>query len=229
MKKIRRILRKIFRNAGFQRKIAPDYVDIMNEYGIKTVLDVGANDGDYGREIRDRGYKGLIVSFEPNPIAYKRLVSSIKNDLNWVAYPYALGEIEGNAKLNIAANDVMSSFKGLTDFGQSADAVTKKIVNAEIFTLDSFLNDHPEYIKNVYLKIDTQGFEMEVLRGASKSLDKIIAVQAEVALVHTYVDQIDWLDFILWMRARRYELATAVCNSSIKAQIREFDFVFLRK
>ena len=84
-------------------------------------------------------------------------------------------------------------------------------------------------MKNIYLKIDTQGFEMEVLRGAGIELSRISAVQAEIALVHTYLDELDWVAFISWMRSQHFELATAICNSAIGAQVREFDFVFVRK
>lgn len=55
----RRVVRKVFRNLGFQRRIAPHFVDVMHAHDIDVVFDVGANDGDYGREIRDLGYEGL--------------------------------------------------------------------------------------------------------------------------------------------------------------------------
>jgi hypothetical protein len=70
---------------------------------------------------------------------------------------------------------------------------------------------------------------MEVLRGAGNMLSRITAVQAEIALVHTYADELDWVVFISWMRSQKFELATAICNSSIGAQVREFDFVFVRQ
>ena len=73
---LRRYVRKLLRNSGFQRRLTPDFLDVMNELDINLVLDVGANDGGYGREIRDRGYKGLIISFEPNPRAFKRLIKN---------------------------------------------------------------------------------------------------------------------------------------------------------
>jgi len=226
---MRRLIRRGFRYAGFQRRIAPDFVDVMNEHDINVVLDVGANDGDYGREIRDRGYKGLIVSFEPNPKVYDRLKALIASDSNWLAYPYALGEEDGEAQLSVAENDAMSSFKGLTEFGQDTGAKPTATVKAKIARLDTFLNEHPELMKKVYLKIDTQGFEMEVLRGAGNMLTRIAAVQAEIALVHTYADELDWLAIVSWMRDQQFEVATAVCNSAVGAQVREFDFVFVRR
>lgn len=226
---LRRFIRKTLRNLGFQRRIAPDFYDIMQAHQIDVVLDVGANDGDYGREIRDRGYKGLIVSFEPNPLVFDRLKRRIKAEENWVAYPYALGDKSCKAELSIAENDAMSSFKKLTNFGASTGAKPISMVKVDVVTLDSFLNEQQFGMKNIYLKIDTQGFEMEVLRGASHSLDKIRAVQAEVALIHTYADEFDWLSFIAWLREKNFEVATAICNSTVGAQVREFDFVFTRR
>jgi FkbM family methyltransferase len=227
---MRRLLRKYFRRLGFQRKIAPDFIDVINSLNIELLLDVGSNDGAYGREIRDAGYKGLIVSFEPNPYAYKRLIYKIRNDTNWVAHQYALGESEGEALLNISQNDVLSSFKSFTNFGKIHDGKIASKEVAKVLTIDKFLSEHTDYLlKNIYLKIDTQGYEMEVLRGALNSLNSIKAVQAEIALIHTYLDEIDWLEFLFWMRSIKFEVATAICNSSYKAQIREFDFVFINK
>jgi FkbM family methyltransferase len=226
---IRRNIRKAFRNMGFQRRIAPDFFDVMNAHDIDVVLDVGANDGDYGREIRDRGYKGLIVSFEPNPIAYERLQAEIANDPKWQAYLLAIGEEDGEAKLSITENDTMSSIKGFTEFGYATGAKSIASANVKIARLDTFLADNPQLMKNIYLKIDTQGFEMEVLRGAGELLEHVAAVQAEIALIHTYKDELDWLEILLWMRNKKFEVATAICNSAVGAQVREFDFVFVRR
>lgn len=229
LNKIRRFVRKKFRSLGFQRRIAPDFFDVMVANNIDVIFDVGANDGDYGREIRDSGYKGLIVSFEPNPAAYKRLLTATANDSNWITYPLALGEIDGHLELSIAENDVMSSLKELTTFGKDTGANPVSQALVKITRLDSFLKLHPELMKNIYLKIDTQGYEIEVLRGAGKKLEDILAVQTEIALIHTYKDELDWLEMLTWMRNNKFEVVTAICNSRVGAQIREFDFVFVRR
>jgi FkbM family methyltransferase len=225
---LRRYIRKFIRNSGFQRRLAPDFMDVMNELDINLVLDVGANDGGYGREIRDRGYKGIIISFEPNPNAFKRLIKNIKNDKKWIAFQYAIGESNGILNLHITENDVMSSFKEVTKFGDTKDTIIKEQIDTVVCTLDSFLNINNYWDYNIYLKIDTQGYEMEVLGGSENSLNKICAVQAEISLIHTYIGQPDWVDVILWMRKRNFELSTAICNSVVGAQVREFDFVFTK-
>ena len=225
----RRTLRKWFRNAGFQRRIAPDFFEIIAEKRIDVVLDIGANDGGFGRDIRDRGYKGAIVSFEPNPVVFDRLTKAIRGDLLWSAHPFALGEIDGEAILYLAENDTMSSMKGLTTFGEKTGARVTGDVKVPIVRLDTFLAQNPALMKTVYLKIDTQGFEMEILRGAGDKLDRISVVQAEISLVHTYADEHDWLDIVSWIRHQGFEVATAICNSTLGAQVREFDFVFMRR
>jgi FkbM family methyltransferase len=171
---MRRLLRKFLRNLGFQRRIAPDFVDVMKAYKIDVVFDIGANDGDYGREIRDRGYTGLIVSFEPNPNAFNRLEEQTKNDTNWKIYPFAIGNRCEERELNIADNDVFSSFKDLTAFGKNAVTQTKTTTKTRVITLEQFLFENPTYLRNIYLKIDTQGYEREVIQGAINILPESV-------------------------------------------------------
>lgn len=226
---IRRILRKNFRNLGFQRRIAPDFADVMLANNIDIVFDCGANDGGFGREIRDRGYRGLIVSFEPNPDAYARLRASIKFDKRWIAYPIALGNKNGVVDFFINDIDVMSSIKELNEFGRSTKAKVVRIEKINLSRLDSFIEDHPELSKNIYLKLDTQGSEMDVLLGAGERLAEIAVVQTELSLIHSYKDEPEWLEVVSWLRARGFDLVTAICNSAVGAQAREFDFVFLNR
>ncbi len=229
MLKVRRTIRMLFRNAGFQRRIAPDFFEVMSDIGIDVVLDVGANDGGFGRDIRDRGYKGKIISFEPNPAVFHRLKRAIACDPLWSAHLLALGENDGEATLSIASNDAMSSLKSLTSYGESTGAKVLDTEKVSIARLETFLAENPGLTKNAYLKIDTQGYEMEVMRGAGQALNHIKVVQAEISLVHTYAEELDWIEMIQWMRNRGFEVATAICNSRVGAQVREFDFVFVNK
>jgi FkbM family methyltransferase len=225
--KPRRLIRKLVRNVGFQRRIAPDFVDIMNDLDIDVVFDVGANDGGFGRDIRDRGYMGQIVSFEPFSSAYNRLCLAIRGDSKWKAYPIALGSEDTEVDINIADNDVLNSIKPLNDFGLGTAVRTIGKERIKVMKLGAFLKENPQYLSRPYLKIDTQGYELEVLEGVGDDLNRILAVQAEISLIHSYKGEVDYLDFLIWMRRRKFELATAVCNSSKGARVREFDFVFV--
>lgn len=107
------MLRRLVRNTGFSRRIAPNFAEILAANQIDIVLDVGANDGGYGRELRDSGYTGRIHSFEPNPSVFKRLTASIVKDSLWSAVQYGVGKDPGTLELNVSKMDVFSSFKAL--------------------------------------------------------------------------------------------------------------------
>lgn len=229
---MRRVVRRAVRKTGFRRQIAPTFVEVMKCNAIDVVLDVGANDGDFGREIRDEGYSGRIVSFEPNPAAFARLSAAIAHDPLWDAYQLGLGDKEGELRLSVASSDVLSSFKGTTGLfagSHHLDEVRAEMV--QVIRLDTFLGSNPDLVRRTYLKIDTQGFEMEVLRGLGIWLPKLVAVQAELGLVKTYQDEEDWLNVVLWMREQGFEVGTVACNSAVPevAQAREFDFVFVQR
>ena len=228
---MRRLIRKIIRNAGFNRRIAPNFVEIIHSNNINVVLDVGANDGDFGRELRDSGYTGRIHSFEPNPVAFKRLKDRIADDPNWSAVQYGVGNVPGMLCLNVSEADVLSSFKSLNSFSQnSSHARVIDTVAAKIVRLDDYLNDNPALQGRPYLKIDTQGFEREVLEGLGDMFDKMVAIQVETSLIHSYVGEADWIDSLIYMRERGFEVATMICNSAVpnRAKVREFDIVYVR-
>ena len=229
---MRRTIRRVVRKTGFRRQIAPTFVEVMHNRRIDVVIDIGANDGDFGREIRDEGYRGRIVSFEPNPGAHARLCKAIAHDPLWEAHQLGAGDVAGELTLSISNADVLSSFKSVNAFGagsvHSSEAATARV---KVVRLDDFLAGHPDLVSRTYLKIDTQGFEMEVLRGAGDMLQRMTAVQAELGLIKMYENEEDWLDVVLWMRRQGFELGTAICNSAIAeaAQVREFDFVFVQR
>ena len=122
----------------------------------------------------------------------------------------------------------MSSIKPLTKFGRQTGAVPVEAKEINMIRLDTFLSNESIRGTSIYLKIDTQGYEKEVITGAGNALNKIAAIQAEIALIHTYEDESDYLEMLLWMRRQNFEVTTAVANSAVGAQVREFDFVFSR-
>ena len=86
---------------------------------ISTVLDVGANRGQYAELLRSIGYTGHIISFEPVPHLYRTLSDKAEDDDKWMVQPYALGDKNTEATLNAASADSLSSFKPPSDFGKS--------------------------------------------------------------------------------------------------------------
>jgi FkbM family methyltransferase len=167
-------------------------IKLLKNYNIDTVLDVGANIGQYGSELRNIGFNGKIISFEPTSEAFKKLQKLAKNDKNWDVHNFSLGDFDGETEINIAKNSVSSSM--LESLPQlTLSAPDAKFINKETISvkkIDSIFEELDLKNKNIYLKIDTQGYENMVINGAKNSLTQIKGIQIEMALIPTYEDAI---------------------------------------
>jgi FkbM family methyltransferase len=161
---------------------------LLDTYGITVVLDVGANTGGFGRHLRNIGYDGKIVSFEPLTGAYARLEARARQDGNWETYRLAFGENNGTAMINVAANFESSSLLQILPSHLDAmpDAKYIRQEQVEVKTLDSMFPSICSQREGIYLKIDTQGYEESVLKGASSSLRHIDTIQLEMSLLPLY-------------------------------------------
>ncbi len=159
---------------------------LLQSYGITVVLDVGANSGQYGRELRELGYKGQIISLEPMRSPFESLKVDAESDARWRTFNFALGDKECDATINIAGNSYSSSMLEMLP-SHADSAPESKYVGAEqiqIKTLDSLFGSLCPKGEAVLLKSDTQGFEMNVLKGAENSLP--FTIQLEMSLVPLY-------------------------------------------
>ncbi len=162
---------------------------LMDHYGIATVLDAGANTGHYALELRSAGFRGDIISFEPLTSAYAQLLRSCAADRRWRGFNVALGERSGTAEINIAGNSMSSSLLPMLSAHSLAAPESRYIGTERVIVrrLDSFSEELglPSQ-QNLYLKIDTQGYERFVLEGAKGVLSRIVGVQLEMSLVSLY-------------------------------------------
>ena len=181
---------------------------LMETYHIDMVLDVGANIGQYASELREGGYRGKIVSFEPMGREFVLLKQLAKRDGNINAVHSAVGDQDGTVEFNIAANSTSSSILEMlpshTDAAPDSAIQAKEVV--PIARLDSIYDDHCTGQMNTLLKIDTQGFEMSVLEGAKESILKVQAIQIEMSLVPLYKEQVLFADLALWLKVRGFHM-----------------------
>ncbi len=228
----RRAIRIALRAAGLERIRQPNFVDIMTKLDIDTVIDVGANAGQYVSDIRELGYRGRIVSFEPIREVYQRLCEAARKDNRWEVYNFALGEKAGEQSINVSEDTVFSSFKRpdayLTQTFSASNLARTETV--KMIRLEDFLNEHPEIGKSAYLKIDTQGFELEVLKGAGSWLPRIKALQLELPMRRLYDDQPSWIAMVEWLAGKGFQVAMAKENNYDRAtmSLLELDVVFVR-
>jgi FkbM family methyltransferase len=206
---------------------------MLEAYEIDTVLDVGANAGQFARQLRrDLGYRQRILSFEPLSGAFARLRTHAQGDPAWQVFNFALGDVEERREINVAANSQSSSLLGMLPRHESAAPEARVIGREaiEIRTLDSLFGELCREARHVYLKIDTQGYESKVLKGAEKSLAGIGTVQLEMSLVPLYDGELLLNEMCALLSGKGYTLVALDNGFSDPAsgQLLQVDGVFRR-
>lgn len=184
---------------------------LMRHYAIDLVLDVGANIGQYGSRLRsDMGYHGRVISFEPMTAAFNTLKTTSSGDAHWEILHCALGDRNGQQQIHIAGNSYSSSLlEMLPAHLQSApESAYIGQETIEVKTLDSLFPALHRGEKNIYLKIDTQGFESQVIAGAENTLPLINTLQLELSLVPLYKDQLLLDQIVALLRSKGYHLVS---------------------
>jgi FkbM family methyltransferase len=173
---------------------------IIEEYQVDLVLDVGANVGQFALGMR-RLYKGPIISFEPVSRTFALLQNIAPDDKNWYKFNFALGSESGEHDMNVYGMDQLNSlFETNEDtiqrFGAEAGSPVKESV--QMRRLDDILDEMPFDIRTrkIFLKTDTQGYDLEVFRGARSIWDNIVAIQAEVYQKPVYDQAPPWTENI---------------------------------
>jgi len=185
-------------------------VKSLSRFEVDLVLDVGANIGQFASGLRSVGYNGQLVSFEPLSAAHQALSAAASCDSQWQVHPRcAVGDHNGEIEINIAGNSVSSSVLPMmkSHISASRESAYVGVERIPIFKLNSIVSTYLEKAKFPFLKIDTQGFEWQVLDGASEILPRVRGVLCELSLVPLYEGQRLWLDikqrleqegFVLW-------------------------------
>jgi FkbM family methyltransferase len=189
---MRSTINSAFKRFGYQvtRWEPYPFAPHVASFGITLVFDVGANVGQYGKLLRSSGYGGRIISFEPVSSAYTQLSSAAAHDPNWITIPAALGSSKGEATINVNRNSDMSSLRTLREDHARTHGFEKVGTQPiSIVCLDDVFDQYAKATDRVLLKLDVQGYEDEVLKGAASSIARIAAVQTEMSIVPTYIGQ----------------------------------------
>jgi FkbM family methyltransferase len=183
-------------------------IALLNYHEIDVILDVGANIGQYGAEMRNIGFKGDIFSFEPMTKAFQLLKKTASKDPKWNVFQYSLGERDGQTDINISKNSVSSSLLDqLPQLTESApDAVFLEKETIQIKKLDTVFETLNINNKKIYLKIDTQGYEEMVLQGAENCLKNITGIQIEMAFEPSYKGSLTYHDMKSKLQSLGFQL-----------------------
>lgn len=212
--KVSKNVKEVIRSFGIDIRKYPGELlqrrqKLLQYQNIELILDVGANIGQFGSLLRRIGYDRKIISFEPLSTAYKQLSLISNNDPKWEIKNIALGDEDGEAEINVAAGTAASSsilemLPTHTEIKPQSNFIDKEVI--QIRKLDTVFEDLIQDCKEIYLKIDTQGYEKNVLVGATESLRLIKGIQIEMSLVELYKGEMLYAEVIAWLNDIGYHL-----------------------
>jgi FkbM family methyltransferase len=199
-----------------------------------TIFDVGANVGQYAVSVRKCGFTGRIVSFEPIPSVHATLTAAALKDPDWIVAPCcALGREAGEARINIAGNSWSSSLLSMNDVHLKAAPESRYLAQEAIRVerLDQVAIPFLPTSGRLMLKIDTQGYEEEVLAGATTLMERVSAMQLELSLEPLYQGAPDlrhMLDLCQDLGFELHGLIPGFCDRS-SGKLLQADGLFLRR
>ena len=206
---------------------------LMEDNQVDLVLDVGASRGYYARTLRALGYCGSIVSFEPLPGSYATLEQRARDDASWTVEQVALGNSDGEAVIHVSGNSVSSSLLPMAGRHVAAAPEAGYVAseNVPVARLDSVAGTYVGETTRAYLKMDVQGYEDQVLLGATDTLSQVVLVESELSLCHLYDGQMLCVDMIRLLAGLGFDLV-AVEDAFVEAatgRTLQIDGIFARR
>jgi FkbM family methyltransferase len=208
---------------------------LLESLGINCVVDAGANLGQFAGMLRRCGYTGRIVSFEPVPAAYDKLERRAKSDADWFTHRLALGSADESRFIHVYDASELSSLLPTSEYGRAAikrkaDDVVRQEVSVR--RLDGLwprvAGDLPE--PRVFLKMDTQGYDLEVFDGARGCIEVVRGLQSELSVLPLYEGMPDFATSLERYRSCGFEVSGffPVFRDKQTHLLGEFDCVMIR-
>ena len=205
---------------------------LFQKHNIDLVVDVGANEGQFAREIRTF-YHGDIVSFEPAKVVFSKLAKAAAADSKWHVHQLALGNYVGTQTLHVSEQTIFSSLLKATDysfhrFGPSALGNQEETVQVDRLdnTLDKLFPSIED--KRIFLKMDTQGYDAEVFKGVGGRLNLVTVLQSEVSVIPIYDGMPHWTDSISLYEEAGFGVVGLFPVTRDAGQVVEFDCLMAR-
>lgn len=177
------------------------------EHNIDTIIDIGANIGQTHDTLRHWGFKGEIISVEPLPSLQNTLQEKATKDPLWtVLSPLALGEANKDIEINVSEASDMSSILETSD--ELLEALPKTTVIDQAIipmkTLDTLYDELNLDNKNIFIKMDTQGYEMNILQHGQNALKKAIGLRLEMSLFEIYKGEALMSDIMMFLKEKGF-------------------------
>jgi FkbM family methyltransferase len=206
---------------------------VLEDAGIDLFIDVGANVGQTGIKLRENGYLKKIISFEPVASCHAKLKNVAATYKDWdVAERMALSDYDGETEIHVSEASDLSSIdaptKALHDaFPRSEEKATEVV---QVRRLDSVFSSGFGSSR-AFLKIDAQGHDYRVLKGAEGILPLLRGVQVETSLISLYENEPTYLDVLGFLHHSGFSpfiISARTFSRRIRRQL-QIDAVFIRE
>lgn len=240
--KIKKSIKKVFKffgydlvklNGGLGRgTFENELIKILSSIETDLVLDIGANRGQFANALYVYGYNEKILSFEPLSFIYELLLKNSKTNNLWHVYDRCcVGESEKMVDINISNLVGNSSILEIKSTKYNVpDSYYIKKENVPQITLAT-LNEYTliKQAKNIFVKMDIQGYEHFVLSQLSNVNYKINGFYLELSLVNLYEDQKDYLYICNQLKDFGYDLVYIESECIRSNRMIQFNGLFLNK
>ncbi len=205
---------------------------LMELYKVDCVLDVGANPGQFRDFAVSAGWLGPVISFEPVSTYYEAIASRASG--TWKCFRYALGNENCEKQISVFDSPGLASIRAADIESMNAFLPRGSVrqVRSETVTVRRVADVFAEVAgsaRRVLLKIDTQGYDLEVFRGAAEVLDKICVLWAEVSFLPIYENAPAFAETISEFGTRGFQVSgmfPVTLDKSLRAV--EFDCALVR-
>lgn len=215
------------------RKDLKRRLTIINNCKINLLFDIGANTGQFALKMRNLGYDKKIVSFEPVNEAFYILKKISSTDKNWITWNYALGNEDTTGIINVSGSSDNSSILDMLPKHYESNSDLKYVAQQEIEIkkLDSVFASFVDENDRVMIKIDTQGYEKNVIDGAVESLKKISVIQLEMSIVPLYENEMLFAEMVKYLENKGFQLYSLENGhfNRNSGQLLQVDGIFVNK
>jgi len=232
--RIKSVLRGCIQRVGFDVTHHIPLARALKANGITAVFDIGANKGQFGSELRRDGYRGKIVSFEPMVAAHAVLSRRARGDKLWHIHERcAIGAHDDSTMINVSKNSGSSSILPILaeHTSNAPDSVYIYKEAVQQIRLDNVFRKYVDPQERFFLKIDTQGYEKEVMDGATEALKSVTGLQMEISFFELYENQPNYKFFLDWAEANDFYIWSIHDGFSnlVVSKTLQADICFFRK
>ena len=192
---VKQFIKSIFNHVGLDLSFShPERLEgnrvlhVLRNLHLDVVVDVGANVGQFGVGLIKAGFEGRLISFEPLAAEHAKLTQQARSFPNWhIASRVALGEGDGVLLIHRSANSGSSSL--LPMLQKHIDEMKNSEIIGEERVSVRRLDQCYEVTKesgDLFLKVDTQGYELRVLQGATGIMPRVAGLLLEASIVPLY-------------------------------------------